>query len=211
MKSYIRGILLVGAASLIAVAANAAKDSADASKAQAAVAKTALENAQRPYVYVSGVVHLLLDSDGGFPFVEYIVANHGQTPAIVLEARDDFFIIEGTEVAMPGTVSQDHILFRAPIIGPGESVEAKAFNIGIDYANWGKSVPVAYASLQLIGRDEDSRAAEARFDLKYDLFFRVVVRYRGPFTSGHETSACWRYNKREDFFESAGSETNYEK
>jgi len=27
------------------------------------------------------------------------------------------------------------------------------------------------------------------------LFFRIIIRYRGPFTAGHETSACWRYNE----------------
>ena len=43
------------------------------------------------------------------------------------------------------------------------------------------------------------------------LFFRIVVNYRGPFTEGHETSACWRYDRDQGFFVNAGQETNYER
>ena len=27
----------------------------------------------------------------------------------------------------------------------------------------------------------------------FDIFFRAVIRYRGPFTAGHETGAVWLY------------------
>jgi hypothetical protein len=45
------------------------------------------------------------------------------------------------------------------------------------------------------------------------LFFRIIIAYRGPFTDGHETAACWRYDASTGRFEGnyGGEEYNYEK
>jgi hypothetical protein len=39
-----------------------------------------------------------------------------------------------------------------------------------------------------------------------EFIFRVVIAYRGGFTSGHQTSACWRYSPVNGFFIQYGHE-----
>ena len=42
------------------------------------------------------------------------------------------------------------------------------------------------------------------------IYFRFIVKYHGPFTSGHETGACWRHDRDFNaFVQHGGTEYNY--
>ena len=44
----------------------------------------------------------------------------------------------------------------------------------------------------------------------FDVFFRAVIRYRGPFSVGHETGAMWLYNAATfEFMVRGGDDYNY--
>jgi hypothetical protein len=45
-----------------------------------------------------------------------------------------------------------------------------------------------------------------------DFFFHIMIRYRGPFTTRHETSACWRWDDSTlGLIKYGGAEYNYER
>jgi len=102
------------------IAAKAAKDAADASKIQANVAKATLASVQRPYIFVFGIDRLMTRDDVASvtPFVEYVVANYGQTPAIIENVGAGFH--EGQTPDVPIRVDDDHNLFVSPILEPRE-------------------------------------------------------------------------------------------
>jgi hypothetical protein len=44
----------------------------------------------------------------------------------------------------------------------------------------------------------------------FDIFFRAVIRYRGPFSANHETGGVWLYNPADfEFAVRGGEEHNY--
>jgi hypothetical protein len=148
---------------------------------QAKIAEVAFTNLERPYVFVFGVHKFsTIDPKGAIsahaPTILYSVANYGKTPAIVENARIIVSINKG-HPAIPPRTHDDHNLFTSPVIAGGEvrdfmreTVEDKAI-----FPNWNKPTP-------------NLREGE-------NLYFRVIINYRGAFTKGHETSACWQYDR----------------
>jgi hypothetical protein len=162
-------------------AANAARD-------QATVAKDTLVNAERPYIYAFGVYKFRVDKDvvGGYePFIRYSVANYGKTPGVIEEVLagistsgagvpDDLLHPEGT-----------HWLLRHPVFAPAErrdDIDA-VLPDGINKKSGGTTDEIII----------DVPDGE-------DLFFRILIRYRGSFSAGHETSACWRLDELNNRF-----------
>ncbi len=60
--------------------------------------------------------------------------------------------------------------------------------------------------------DEGTDGAIPTFNIPegFDVFFRAIIRYRGPFSGGHETGALWLYNPATfEFALRGGEEYNY--
>ena len=158
----------------------------------------ALEKTERPYIYVFGPDRLRVDKHvvGGFePFLTYTVANYGKTPAHVQEAFAE--IIPGID-RVP-EISPDeriHLLLRSPILAPEERRDDNHRTLP---SGMGTSNP---------SPDE----IVPQLNEPTTLYFRVLVRYRGPFSSGHESSFCWRYDGNINRFNPfGGDEYNYVK
>jgi len=153
-----------------------------AAQKSADTAEKAFTNLERPYIFIYGPSKFQVDpSDPDqWVFAKYQVANHGKTPAIIENVRAG---IETTETGFPNPpirVDEDHELFRVAIIPPGYMYslpQHEAADVEFDLSG-------AFAHVQ---------------DLKgKEMFLWVVVNYRGAFTAGHETSACWRYDEGTD-------------
>lgn len=185
------------------VAARAATRSAVATVAQARLARDTLTKVQRPYVFVYGVKDVEPgpneNIDGCVP---YVIANHGQAPAVI----DRIAYSLATEKTGPGETGpawDDHPLVVSPVLGVGVQCPCKAGSV-----QWLDS------GGRLVTSDDETPAAaipEIK-DKSTTWFFRVLVFYRGPFSEGHETSACWRYDRELcQFVQHGGKEYNYTK
>ncbi len=194
-----------------AVAANAAKESADASREQAETAKDALTVARRPYVFISGVKLLKLRLDPLMRvkdrYVEYTVGNYGSTPAIVSEIRIDFLSSKEVPIDAPDVAWDNLPIFDCRVISGGAAPVSYTHDAP-DLTVEGEDAPL------LRYNDYEGRGPASFADpiLRggFSFFFRVVILYRGPFTTNHETSACWRYDLSQNRFVIADPATNYE-
>jgi hypothetical protein len=188
----------------------ATKDAADAAKRSADVAERMLVDAERPYLFVFGVARFKYAKDsewGESAFVEYTVANYGRTPAIIEDARADFLIPGVGTIDNVGPVLEDHPLFIVPIIAPGTirgPIEHHRWSV-TNVDNPESHVELKFTRMQI---EDGTEEVTPILKDKESLYFRVVLRYRGPFTKGHETSACWLY--RVGSFEWGGKNTNFE-
>ena len=158
--------------------AQAAKHAADAAKTEAEIASRTLTEVQRPYLFVFGVKYLENDSE---PYVKYTVANYGQTPAII----DDIGAAFDNDPALPVRVRDDHSLLISPIVPPGEIRSDLRDELPSGSAETKEVYDDAVRATRII--------AIPKVESDEELFFRVFISYRGPFTVGHVTSACWRY------------------
>ena len=164
------------------VAANAAQKSAD-------VAEKALSLVERPYIFAFGVRQFHLNPESLEPAVAYEVANYGKTPAIIESAHIVLETIK-SNLNAPLEVDRRHSLVIAPILGAGEGrkdlVEDMPANMMNTKVVDGAIVP----------------------DMKHgdDLFFRIIISYRGLFSKGHKSGFCWRYNIHTGHFEPYGHE-----
>ncbi len=160
------------------IGARAAQKSAD-------VSEKAFSNLERPYIFAFGIQRLEADTEyaGGFePFVTYNVANYGKTPAIIENVRAGFSISKSYPDG-PTRVDETHSLLISPILEAGEKREKllEMFPSGME---------------RTLLRDEDGSVyAIPAMESTEDLFFRIIIDYRGAFTEGHESSFCWRYDK----------------
>jgi len=157
-----------------------------AAQKSADTAEKAFTNLERPYIFIYSPSKLQLDPEA-IPFddeptvlANYQVANYGKTPAIIENVRAG---LEANDTGFPEPpirVDEDQELFRVAIIPPGYSYSLpQNAAYGIDF-----HVQGALAHVQ---------------DLKgKELFLYVIINYRGAFTAGHETSACWRYDEETD-------------
>lgn len=154
---------------------------------QASIAKRTFETLERPYIYIFGAsrVETANDFETAFvPFASYSVANYGKLPAVV----ESVIVTFGTSTtSAPDTglyALLTHDLLNNRVIAPNERREGikEELPMGI---NW-----------------HHSGTGEVIIDLADDeeLFFRVQILYSGPFTAGHETSACWRLSELDNRF-----------
>jgi hypothetical protein len=152
--------------------------------AEAAQAQTQnFEKLERPYVYIFDPAGLEFEHNREDPYyyVKYKVANYGKTPATI-EA-----LLVGVNVGQspsePHQILGWHNLLRLPILTPNE----KRVDLEVPFPD--EIVIEEYADAdtppipvpEIIGDDTG-------------FFVRVVIRYRGPFSTNHETSACWRWD-----------------
>ncbi|MVT66867.1 hypothetical protein GPL21_17345 [Bradyrhizobium pachyrhizi] len=149
--------------------------------AEAAQAQTHnFSKLERPYLYVSDPRGLLeSNTPDSFHYVTYQVANYGKTPATI-EAVYTAITVE----KVPGNLAHTqrwHSLMQRPIMIPNETRPDLRL-----------AVPDSIA----IGEYADEDTAPMPIpELAGDeeFYVRILIKYRGPFTSDHETSACWRW------------------
>lgn len=140
---------------------------------------------ERPYLYIFGVKGPLgeFEVEEPYDYFEYHVANYGKTPAKVENAL--FRVSMGREPEDPTPATVWHELLKRPILTPGELREAIP-----------QSFPDGMPTQQYV--DEHTPPGtlmEPLLDDDQQLFFVVKIRYRGPFSKGHETSVCWRWDR----------------
>jgi len=150
--------------------------------AEAAQAQTHnFSKLERPYLYVFNATGLLLKEDVEDPYhyIEYDVANYGKTPATIES------VVAGISVGkIPGELGSAwrwHSLLRLPIMLPNE----KRTKLSLD-------VPETIVINEYA--DEDTPPIPApELSGDEEFYVRILIKYRGPFTSDHETSVCWRW------------------
>jgi hypothetical protein len=163
------------------ISADAAADAAKAASRQAHVAEETLAKIERPYLFVFNVSALKTDNyesaedDYMLLRVTYSIANYGKIPAIIKSAQVGLSVF--TEPLLPPRLEYNHPIIVSPILAPGEIrpniEESLRWDGGIQRDEYGSEYPS-------LGNDE--------------LFFWVILLYRGPFTDQHETRMCWRYD-----------------
>lgn len=183
-------------------AAEAASEAAKAATSQAQAAQDTLTKIQRPHVFIFDVVGIHAGLNENFDgHIPYTVANYGQTPAIVerMEAR----ISRGQTPEQPGPETDDHPLIVSPILG----AQQKRENLQVRSTFWLRS------KLMLApdpSNPNGPRQYAAEVVKGQELFVWIRIGYRGAITTGHETSACWRYDPEPcQFIQYGGAEYNY--
>jgi len=171
-----------------------------ANNRSAKIAEDTLTKIQRPYVFIYDVIGIRAGAtehmDGHVP---YTVGNFGQTPAIIerVEAR----ISKGDEPQEPGPETDDHPLVISPFLAAQERRD-----IRVQSTFWIRGILL----LPDIYDANAPKFVSAKIDPDENLFVWLRIGYRGATTSGHETSACWRYDQSYGLFvRYGGDEHNY--
>ena len=154
---------------------------------------------KRPYLFVTDITKLEIEkvgSDDGeieAGIVPYMVSNHSDVPAIIESVR--LFLstsMTGKLSAEPGWISQSDLL-DTKIFAPHLTQTIRDWCApGLTYLEYNEEGPPI-----------ELRKGE-------ELFFYIVIKYRGPFTKGHETSTCWKMGLTDSRFrETGGTRLNY--
>jgi hypothetical protein len=169
-------------------------------KRSADISEATLRNLERPYLFVVDITQFKQDKTDEFSpkWIEYGVANYGKSPAIIENIEQE--IIKTTAFSnIPEFGDRDrNINFINPIL-PADITHKK------------KHAVPAHCVTKFVDR-KDHRQEEIAPALEYNewLFMRIVVKYRGAFTQGHESSLCWRYDIKSNAFIPVGEEAyNY--
>jgi hypothetical protein len=105
------------------------------------------------------------------------VSNHGRTPAVIENVRIGITTSDtGIPLDTPIRADESNELFSASVIAAQSifNLDERVPN-GINFRfNAGKPIP--------------------KVPTNHDLFFWIIIAYHGPFTKGHQTSACWRWD-----------------
>jgi len=167
---------------------------AEAAQKSADVAEKTLTLGERPYVFAFNVSKFCIP-ENLIPTITYEVANFGKTPAIIQRVQA---ALENIESNLDTVIEVDrrHDLVSAPILSAGEVRKRIENETPSNMINF-KTIDNAITP--------DLKRGE-------DLFFRIIIHYRGPFTEGHVSSFCWIYNTHTNYFEPYGHEDyNYTK
>lgn len=169
-------------------AAKHAGEQAAAALVQTKIAEDALMKVQRPYVFIYGVDHILANRpvDGKGGKIPFIVANYGQTPAIIEWVDSDICV---------GPTPQDIVPFahnpweQNPLFKPAEVRDLEhPFPAELD------------SESRNVFHDARGSTIQPLVPKGSHLFFRVKIGYRGPLTSDHDTEACWIFDENEASF-----------
>jgi hypothetical protein len=141
---------------------------------------------ERPWLYIINVRdQFCIDQDyPGDIYLTYSVANYGKSPAIITEGSGilrSFRYSGSQEDVLAGNAPMSfiggHTLVNSPVI-PASDVRRDISEYAVAGTIQGTVVERWFAP--------ESAATE-------DVFLWIVLRYRGPFTEGHETSICLRW------------------
>jgi hypothetical protein len=162
-----------------------ARDSADAAKEAADAARDQTLNfakLERPYLYIFNARGLNADynQEDQFYFLNYSVANYGKTPALVESACIGINV--GVAPKQPDAVRGWHDFLVSPLFVTGERRDNPTQSIpdDIEIGDYADENTPPFPIPWLKGEDQ--------------FFFWIKIKYSGPFSKDHETSACWRWD-----------------
>jgi hypothetical protein len=197
-------------------AADASAEAAKAATKQAKIAEATLTQLERPYIFIFGVKGIKQDPESQEFFVEYTVANYGKMPAIIEAPYIGFVISEKGEPPLPPLMFDGHNLMASPIMRSGEErVEIREY---FPQGMTGEDINVRIFRVgePILGSTSGERTETTEvvptFNIPegFDIFFRAMIRYRGPFSGDHETGVLWLYNPGSfEFAVRGGDEYNY--
>ena len=180
----VQAVLFIYQLRLIRVSLDDATVVSSATTRQARVAEDTLNKIERPYLFVFNVSSLKVvrwddytdGSSGTRLCVTYSVANYGKLPAIIEDMQVSLSVF--ADPLPPANYDFDHPLAVSAVLVPGEP--RNDLEEGLQWDD-----------VEL----NDYEGDRPNFGGKH-LFFWVVIRYRGTFSMGHATRACWRYDER---------------
>jgi hypothetical protein len=151
----------------------------------AEIAERAFSDLERPYVYIFGANGFKRESERMDPydFFKYSVANYGKTPASLEDVCLKVSLGKTPEV--PVSVGQWHSLRALPILTPNERREET--EVVPD------SIPTSQYADENTSPDDSFTVPDLEDGTEF--FFWVQIKYHGPFSAGHETSACWKWDR----------------
>jgi hypothetical protein len=169
--SLSQAIFLKGTLAATAVAADAARDQT-----------LNFAKLERPYLYIFNASGLKIDLDQEDPFyyLKYSVANYGKTPARVECASIGINV--GVAPEQPDAAIGWHDFLVSPLFVTGERRDnpTKSIPDYIEIGDYADENTGPFPVPRLKGDDE--------------FFFWIKIKYSGPFSKDHETSACWRWD-----------------
>jgi hypothetical protein len=169
--SGIQGYFLLRADKTARIAADAARDQT-----------LNFAKLERPYLYIFNASGLKIDHDQEDPFyyLKYSVANYGKTPARIESASIGINV--GVEPKQPDAVVGWHDFLVSPLFVTGERRDNPSESVpeGIEIGEYGDENIGPYDVPALKGEEQ--------------FFFWIKIKYGGPFSKDHETSACWRWD-----------------
>jgi hypothetical protein len=145
------------------------------------IAERSLADLERPYIYVFNPSGFKIDLNREDPFnyFQYSIANYGKTPARIESAFVG--ISAGIGPKHPDAVLGWHDFLVSPLFVSGERRD-----------NPTASVP---NEIQIIETaDENGQYDTPVLTDGSEFFLWIIIKYSGPFSKGHETSACWRWS-----------------
>jgi hypothetical protein len=160
-----------------------------AAQESAKVARDAFTKMERPYIYIFGAKGLTCDLAYEDPptYLSFSVANYGKTPAKIEGVWFSCVIGEGN-IDLKHEQLWNPLLLH-PILIPNERRDNN------DY-----SIPDEIETFQYVSEHQGpSNAMEPRLKEGDVFYFVVRIRYSGPFSTNHETSACWTWNNEGGF------------
>jgi hypothetical protein len=169
---FLRGLKDTG------IAARAAAD-------QAIIAQKTFETLERPYLFVFGLSGIRSMQETAFVAqVKYRVANYGKVAGVI----EGLWVLASTTrdgvPEEPLFASMDDPLLQMPILAPQERrVNYYLFSEGMQFDG-----------------AQHGQGLIPRIEPREDLFFKIIVAYRGPFTRGHVTTAAWRWDQNTGTF-----------
>ena len=118
----------------------------------------------------------------GFPIITYSVGNYGKAAAIIERVREQMW--HGDPTIMPNndenpSEPKDHPALIMRVFSADFAKDDIEYLIGDEEIDIGGAFPN-----RLYPRGESVR----------ELYYRIIIDYRGPFTEGHRCSYCWRYD-----------------
>jgi hypothetical protein len=196
-----QGVFIARSDKTARIAADASNRTAAAANISAITARDAFTKSERPYLYVFGVSEISFDprDTDSIARVQFSIANYGKTPAKI-ELPCAGMTNFGNSPEIPIMVDMRHDLLTSPIVAPNERRD----NLSIDFPT----------GIDIDRVDDDDYPPGdiwiPRLEGQNDFFFWVVVKYCGPFTIGHETSACWRWDRTTNsLIQHGGEDYNY--
>jgi len=124
----------------------------------------------------------------------------------------EYCLAPGDKPKDTGPAWDDHPLVVTPVLAIGGQITAHAQSVEwLDSKARIVSFPDEGAKNRLLSPSRSYAIPEIKTEgTAWYLWVKVI--YRGPFSTGHETSACWRYDmESSQFVQFGGAEYNYSK
>jgi hypothetical protein len=156
-----------------------ADKAANAARKAAQIAEDALTKVERPYIFVIGVERFGIDQTSKV-IVKFIAANYGKTPAVIEGVLGGVSVSKHGIPDPPPSSELMHDLMASPIIAAGGQTP---------------ELSVRITEIRTFAYNPRGQRTTVRLGEDDDIFFNMIICYRGAFSYGHESGACWRYDK----------------